>query len=178
MVDEELHDTIHRAKQGDQEAFAALITRYKGHVYRYAFGMLGNRMDAEDAAQEAFIKAYYALAKLDNEYAFSSWIIRIVANVCKDRLGKRAKINELESMEEQDEAKVADMRAPDTLEQLTLAEGLSRLSAEHREILVLHEIQGYSYEEIAVIIEVPVGTVKSRLHAARMGLRRELRRED
>lgn len=177
-MDEELHHTINCAKQGDQEAFAALITRYKGHVFRYALGMLGNRMDAEDAAQEAFIKAYYALAKLDNEYAFSSWIVRIVANVCKDRLKKRAKLAELESMEEQDEAKVADLRAPDGVEQLTLEDGLNHLSTEHREILVLHEIQGYSYEEIAAIIEVPIGTVKSRLYAARMSLRRELRRED
>ncbi|WP_227872334.1 RNA polymerase sigma factor [Paenibacillus albus] len=178
MADEELRETIHLARQGDQDAFAALITRYKGHVYRYAYGMLGDRMDAEDAAQEAFIKAYYALAKLDNEYAFTSWMNRIIANICKDRLKKRAIKNEHESAEEPNEETTADLHAPDAAKQLSLEEGLSRLSAEHREILVLHEIQGYSYEEIAARIEVPVGTVKSRLFAARMNLRNELRRED
>ncbi|SEP15357.1 RNA polymerase sigma factor [Paenibacillus sp. OV219] len=177
MVDEELKHIIHRAKRGDREAFADLVQRFKGHVYRYAVGMLGDRMDAEDVSQETFIKAYYSLSSLDSEYAFSSWIIRVAANLCKDRLKKRAKAPEHDITEEQNEW-IADQRAANPLEKLSIEEGLSRLSVGHREVLLLHEIQGYNYEEIAEMIDVPLGTVKSRLFAARINLRKELRRED
>ncbi|WP_025688617.1 RNA polymerase sigma factor [Paenibacillus zanthoxyli] len=175
MVDEELNHIIHRARRGDKEAFAQLVNRYKGHVYRYAAGMLGDRMDAEDVSQEAFIKVYYSLSGLDNEYAFSSWIIRIVSNLCKDRLKKRAKEQRLR--DEPDEA-IADRHLPDPLEKLSIEEAMARLTVDHREILLLHEVQGYRYEEIADILEVPLGTVKSRLFAARMALRKELGKED
>ncbi|WP_219837014.1 RNA polymerase sigma factor [Paenibacillus sp. R14(2021)] len=177
MVDEELKHIIHRAKRGDREAFTDLVQRYKGHVYRYAVGMLGDRMDAEDVSQEAFIKAYYSLSSLDNEFAFSSWIIRIAANLCKDRLKKHAKSAEQEINGEQNEW-IADLHAANPLEKLSIEEGLSRLSAGHREVLLLHEVQGYNYEEIAEMIDVPLGTVKSRLFAARINLRKQLRRED
>ncbi|SEP17777.1 RNA polymerase sigma factor [Paenibacillus sp. OV219] len=177
VVDEELKHIIHRAKRGDREAFANLVQRFKGHVYRYAVGMLGDRMDAEDVSQETFIKAYYSVSSLDNEYAFSSWIIRIAANLCKDRLKKRTNTPEQEMNEEQNK-RIADQHATDPLEKLSIEEGLSRLSVGHREVLLLHEIQGYNYEEIAEMIDVPLGTVKSRLFAARINLRKELRRED
>lgn len=177
MVDEELKHIIHRAKRGDREAFADLVQRFKGHVYRYAVGMIGDRMDAEDVSQETFIKAYYSLSSLDNEYAFSSWIIRIAANLCKDRLKKRTNTPGQEINEEENK-QIADQHATDPLERLSIEEGLSRLSVGHREVLLLHEIHGYNYEEIAEMIDVPLGTVKSRLFAARINLRKELRRED
>ncbi|MGO4106585.1 RNA polymerase sigma factor [Paenibacillus sp. YAF4_2] len=177
VVSEELNHIILQAKSGDQEAYATLVKRYKGHVYRYALGMLGNRMDAEDVSQEAFIKAFYSLTSLEVAYAFSSWILRITSNLCKDRLKKRAKVLEEELKEGQNEA-IANHHLPDTLEKVTLADGLSRISADHRGVLLLHEVQGYTYEEIAALLEVPLGTVKSRLFAARINLRNELRRED
>ncbi|WP_328803961.1 RNA polymerase sigma factor [Paenibacillus glycinis] len=177
MVDEELKHVIHRAKRGDREAFADLVRRFKGHVYRYAAGMLGDRMDAEDVSQEVFIKAYYSLPSLDNEFAFSSWIIRIAANLCKDRLKKRTHAPE-HGMNDEQKERIADEHAADPLEKVSIEEGLSRLSVGHREVLLLHEIQGYNYEEIAKMTDVPLGTVKSRLFAARMNLRKELRRED
>jgi RNA polymerase sigma factor (sigma-70 family) len=177
VVDEELKHIIHRAKRGDREAFADLVRRFKGHVYRYAVGMLGDRMDAEDVSQETFIKAYSSLSSLDNEYAFSSWIIRIAVNLCKDRLKKRTNTLEQELHAEKSE-RIADQSVSDPLEKLSIEEGLSRLSVGHREVLILHEIQGYNYEEIAEMIDVPLGTVKSRLFAARINLRKELRRED
>ncbi|GMK43951.1 ECF RNA polymerase sigma factor SigW [Paenibacillus glycanilyticus] len=177
VASEELKSIILQAKSGDQEAYATLVKRYKGHVYRHALGMLGDRMDAEDAAQEAFIKAFYSLSSLDSAYAFSSWILRITSNLCKDRLKKRAKALEQELKEGHNED-IADPHMPDALEKVSLADGLGRISADHREVLLLHEVQGYSYEEIAAILEVPIGTVKSRLFAARINLRNELRRED
>ncbi|BBH20380.1 ECF RNA polymerase sigma factor SigW [Paenibacillus baekrokdamisoli] len=175
MVDEELNHIIHRAKRGDREAFADLVKRYKGHVYRYAVGMLSDRMDAEDVSQEAFIKAYYSLSSLDNEYAFSSWMIRIVSNLCKDRLKKRTKE---QGLNDEPSEMIADQNLSDPLEKLSIEEGMSRLTIDHRGVLLLHEVQGYRYEEIAEMIEVPLGTVKSRLFAARIALRKELRKED
>ncbi|MBW7452731.1 sigma-70 family RNA polymerase sigma factor [Paenibacillus sepulcri] len=174
-MDEELYQIIHRAKRGDREAFADLVKRYKGHVYRFAVGMLRDRMDAEDVSQETFVKAFYSLSSLDNEYAFSSWIIRIVSNLCKDRLKKRG--NEQRFRDEPDES-VIDRRSTDPSETWSLEDALSRLSVDHREVLLLHDVQGYRYEEIADMVEVPLGTVKSRLFAARMALRKELGKVD
>jgi RNA polymerase sigma factor (sigma-70 family) len=136
--------------------------------------MLSDRMDAEDVSQEAFVKAFYSLASLENEYAFSSWMMQIVANLCKDRLKKRSK--ELGYRDETNET-IADQSLSDPLEKLSIEEGMSRLSIAHREVLLLHDVQGYRYEEIAEMVEVPIGTVKSRLFAARMALRKELRSE-
>ncbi|OKP66020.1 RNA polymerase subunit sigma-24 [Paenibacillus helianthi] len=175
MVDAELYHIIHGAKDGNQEAFAELVRRYKGHVYRYAVGMLNSRMDAEDVSQEAFVKAFYSLSGLDNEYAFSSWMMTIVSNLCKDRLKKRNK--EQDFRDEPDEC-IADSSVSDPLAKLSVEESLARLSVDHREVILLHDVQGYQYEEIAKLLNVPIGTVKSRLFTARMSLRKELAKED
>ena len=175
MVDEELYHIIHEAKDGSQKAFAELLNRYKGPVYRFAYGMLSNRMDAEDVSQEAFVKAYYSLSSLENEYAFSSWMIRIVSNLCKDRLKKRAKE---QGIREEPNEHIVDPGLPDPLQKVSMEESLSRLSMDHREVILLHDVQGYRYEEIADMADIPIGTVKSRLFAARMALRKDLAKED
>ncbi|WJH32791.1 sigma-70 family RNA polymerase sigma factor [Paenibacillus sp. CC-CFT747] len=171
-MDEELHRLIGEARRGGKDAFARLVTLYKDRVYRHAYGMLGDRMEAEDMAQEAFLKAYYALPGLESEYAFSSWLMRIVTNLCKDRLLKRDKLRRVEGgpYEEAASEGKRDQETP-----LYIREALGRLSVEHREVILLHDLQGYRYEEIAVLLEIPVGTVKSRLHAARVSLRKEMR---
>lgn len=175
MVNDELYQIIHKAKGGNQEAFTELVQRYKGQVYRFAVGMLSNRMDAEDVAQEAFVKAFYSLSRLENEYAFSSWMITIVSNLCKDRLKKRAKE---QGISDEPDERIADSGWSDPIEKLSVEESLGRLSVDHREIILLHDVQGYHYEEIAGMMQVPVGTVKSRLFSARMALRKELAKED
>ncbi|MCY9669858.1 RNA polymerase sigma factor [Paenibacillus alginolyticus] len=172
-MDEELYRLIYQAKRGEKEAFTALIKRYKGHVYRYALGMLGDQMEAEDAAQEAFIKAYYSMNQLETEYAFSAWIIRIVSNLCKDKLKKRTKEQPLSTENEE-----LNVSYEPTHLRLTIEEAMKHLTPEHREVIILHDIHGYKYDEIAVIADVPVGTVKSRLHAARMALRIEMKKGD
>ncbi|WNQ13205.1 sigma-70 family RNA polymerase sigma factor [Paenibacillus aurantius] len=171
-MDEELHRLIGEARRGGKDAFARLVTLYKDRVYRHAYGMLGDRMEAEDMAQEAFLKAYYALPGLESEYAFSSWLMRIATNLCKDRLLKRDKLRRVEGGPYEEAASEGnrDQETP-----LYIREALGRLSVEHREVILLHDLQGYRYEEIAVLLEIPVGTVKSRLHAARVSLRKEMR---
>jgi RNA polymerase sigma-70 factor (ECF subfamily) len=174
-VDEELYRLIGEAKRGGKEAFAQLLTQYKDRVYRHAFGMLGERMEAEDITQEAFIKAYYSLARLESEYAFSSWMMQIVSNLCKDRLKKCEKERTLrsESIEEVTIQGVEDKNLG-----LGIQEAMTTLSPEHREVILLHDVQGYRYEEIAAIVGIPLGTVKSRLNMARLALRNEMKKGD
>jgi RNA polymerase sigma factor (sigma-70 family) len=174
-VEDELYQLIRDAKRGSKEAFAALIHRFKNLVYRQAYGMLGDRMEAEDASQEAFLKCYYALPRLENEFSFSSWLIRIVSNVCMDRLKKRQKERSV-SQEAVEEIEYPNARDP--ILKMSLEEGMRQLTPEHREILLLHEIQGYRYEEIATSLGIPLGTVKSRLNAARLALRIHLKKGD
>ncbi|MFC9709096.1 RNA polymerase sigma factor [Paenibacillus sp. NPDC056933] len=169
MVDEKLSRIIDRARRGDQEAFAELVIRYKGPVFRHTFGMLGDRGEAEDAAQEIFMKAYFALSKLDDVHAFSSWLMRIASNLCKDKLKQRTKtIETYETLKET----IPDDSASDPNLKLSMEEALARLSVDHREILLLHDVQGFRYEEIAELTGIPMGTVKSRLFSARMSLRK------
>ncbi|WP_274651353.1 RNA polymerase sigma factor [Paenibacillus humicola] len=171
MVDEELRGIIELARRGDQDAFAKLVTRFKGHVYRYAAGMLGDRMDAEDAAQEAFTKAYFAMGKLDDAHAFFGWLMQIVTNHCKDKLRQRMKRFETGDMPDET---VPDTSAADPAVKMSIEEALGRLSIEHRETVLLHDVQGFRYDEIAKLTGIPIGTVKSRLFTARMSLRKLL----
>ncbi|AIQ64171.1 RNA polymerase sigma24 factor [Paenibacillus stellifer] len=178
-MDEELNRLIRRARSGDQVAFSELVTRYKGRVYRYAAGMLGDRSDAEDVTQEAFVKAYFSLDALDHDYAFTSWLFRIVSNLCKDYLRKRGKTRNAEAPPP-DET-IPDPSRSDPIGNLSLKisldEALRHLSVDHREVLLLYDVQGFRYDEIAELVHVPLGTVKSRLFAARMALRNELKEE-
>ncbi|MFE4570922.1 RNA polymerase sigma factor [Paenibacillus chitinolyticus] len=169
MVDEELSKIIERARRGNEEAFSELVTRFKGHVFRHAYGLLGDRGEAEDAAQEIFIKVYFALGKLDDVHAFYSWLMRIVSNLCKDKLKQRARSVEIGEMSNET---VPDFSARDPNLKVSLQEALSHLSVDHREILLLHDVQGFRYEEIAEQTGIPIGTVKSRLFSARMALRK------
>lgn len=173
-VNDELFGLIRQAKQGDKEAFSKIVNQYSGHVYRQAFAMLGERMEAEDVSQEAFLKAFYAIPKLESEYAFVSWMTQIVFRLCHDRLQKRKKHAEL--LVDQNDAYASDLGEQIQRQQmqLNLQEAMALLSPEHREVIVLKDIQGFAYDEIANLLQIAVGTVKSRIHAARLKLKREL----
>lgn len=173
-MDQELYRLIGKAKSGDNDAFTLLVKRYKDIVFRYASGMLSDRMEAEDVSQEAFIKAFYSLSKLDNSYAFSSWLTRIVSNLCYDRIQKRKKENAV-SGEMIETISHSDLVQTDL--QITIEEALNKLSPEHREVIILRDVEGYSYDEITGMLDIPLGTVKSRISAARLLLRKEMKRE-
>lgn len=179
-MDQDLYDLITKAKQGDQDAFASLVERYKRYVYYQALSMVNNQVEAEDVLQEVFIKAYLSIKNLESAFAFTSWLSRIVYHVCFDYLKKRAKektivsswlennINQLSSGTSFVEQKHL---------QIDLYQAMQTLSPEHRAVLLLREIQGFSYQEIARILDIPEGTVKSRIHSARLSLRNELKKE-
>lgn len=178
-MDQELYDLITRAKHGDKKAFESLVKRYKRNVYYQAYGMLNDVMEAEDVLQEAFIKAYFSLKDLDSIYAFTSWLSRIVYHLCYDRLQRREKektivIDWLDIRNNQADESANPIEQKQL--QIDLHQAMQSLSPEHRAVLLLREIQGLSYKEIAEIMRVPEGTIKSRIHTARLALRSVLKK--
>ena len=176
---------VQQAKAGDRNAFAALVSAYEGKIYNLALRYLGNREDAMDASQEVFLRVFRFLPGFQEESGFSTWIYRIGVNVCKDMLVKRNKRNELslELPDDEDDyrtVEVSDERYdPQAIvEQSDLRESLASAIAElpqqQREMIVLRDIQGLSYEEIGQVLCLESGTVKSRLSRARENLRKKL----
>lgn len=170
-MDEELFQFIYKAKRGDQHAFAELVNRYKGTVFRHAFAMVNDRMEAEDIAQEAFTKAFYSLPRLGNEYAFTSWMTRIVSNLCYDHMKK---VKNKKTVDVEDYPLEAKKSIDQSDLKLTIEEALQKLTYEHRASIILRDLQGFSYDEIAQILKIPIGTVKSRINIARKQLKKEL----
>lgn len=179
-------ELVTRSQQGDLDAFEDLVARYERKVYTIAYRFMGNHEDASDLAQEAFLKAYQSINKFRGDSSFATWISRIVVNVCKDELRKNKRNLQI-SLDEQVwleegtvEKQVKDTRpTPEQIyEQNELKDYLqsliSGLTPEYRMVIVLRDIQGYSYEEIAQILDCSLGTVKSRLNRARKLLREKI----
>jgi len=157
------------AQAGDLQAFEALVRRHQDSAYRVALRMLGSKADAEDTAQEALVQAWRRLSTFRGESAFSTWLYRIVTNRC---LNVRAARRPMEALP--DVLMNRDGDPPEALERSerlhALAHGLLELSAEQRAALVLRELEGLSYEEIAQVLGVSVPAVKGRIHRARLAL--------
>ncbi|MBN6185484.1 sigma-70 family RNA polymerase sigma factor [Aneurinibacillus sp. BA2021] len=177
-MEQELTTLIQKARQGDKDAFIQLVTRYKGVVFRQAYAMLNDHMEAEDVSQEAFLKVYASLRTLETDYAFASWLTRIVSRLCYDRLQKKKRNHVVFTDEWEEHLPSSNEVMERTQMQLSIEEALQKLSAEHRTVIVLRDVQGFSYDEIADVLQVPVGTIKSRIHTARLALRNELRKEE
>jgi RNA polymerase sigma-70 factor (ECF subfamily) len=181
--DEEL---VAMSKAGDIKAFEELVCRYERKTYTIAYRMMGNYEDANDLAQEAFLRAFQSINTFRGESSFSTWLCRIVTNVCRDELRKRYRIS-IESLDK--EVSFGDWEikkqipasdpGPDEIYeqrelQLELQELIATLAPEFRLTLVLREIQGLTYEEIAEQLECSLGTVKSRISRARNYLKEKL----
>ena len=172
---------VQRARQGSEEAFAALVERNQGRIYSLALRMTGNPDDAAELCQEAFLNAWF-----QGESAFSTWLYRLASNVCIDflrREKRRAALSMTVSLDDEAAARQAEL--PDErysphrqLEQIersqAIRDGLDALSPEHRQVLVLRELEGLSYGEIARTLGLEEGTVKSRIARARLALRNYL----
>lgn len=178
-------ELVQQAKAGDRAAFAGLVSAYEGKIYNLALRYLGSREDAMDASQEVFLRVFRFLPGFQEESGFSTWIYRIGVNVCKDMLHRRLKRAEepLEVPDEEDEGRPVDV--PDLrydperiMEGAELRQALSdailALPEQQREIIILRDIRGLSYEEIALALALEAGTVKSRLFRARENLRKKL----
>lgn len=174
---------IQQVLNGDTEAFSQLVAAYEKPVYNQCLRMCGNPEDARDLSQEAFVKAWRGLRFYKSEAAFSTWLYRLTNNVCIDFLRKQ-KRRPVESITTDDEQQ-SELELPDTAplpeEQLlhkeqkqTVARAMECLEGEFLQVLILRVIQDLSYEEIAEIMDIRVGTVKSRLARARNKLRKIL----
>lgn len=180
-ADEQL---VSLSKDGNLAAFNRLVERYQGLVYNLCLRLLGSPESAEDAAQETFLAAYRAMSRFA-EGNFRSWLLRIAANESKDELRRKSRRGQSESLDaarDDDSApiEVADPApgAPILAERLELAgelqKALLRIPFDQRQAVVLSDLYGFHYEEIARLVGANVGTVKSRIHRGRERLRHEI----
>jgi RNA polymerase sigma-70 factor (ECF subfamily) len=164
---------IERAVAGDERAFAELVTRYQTAVYNLAYRMLGDAGEAEDAAQEVFLRIYRRLATYDADHRFSTWVLSIASHYCIDLLRrKRPWLVPLENISNWMRAR---SRGPEAAalaqeQQDTVRSLLSRLPEHYRLVLLLRYWHDLGYEEIAEVVDLPVSTIKARLHRARNAL--------
>jgi len=162
---------------GDNKAFGKLVERYQKKVYGLAFGILRSREDAWDVAQEAFVKAYKNLGSYEGTAAFYTWLYRITYNLSLDTLRSKAR-RVTEELDDETREAADDSPRPEnpgeTVARRELAEvvttAMAKLTEKHRAIIVLREIEGLSYEEMAEVLQISKGTVMSRLFHARRNL--------
>ncbi|MBM3852969.1 MAG: sigma-70 family RNA polymerase sigma factor [Verrucomicrobia bacterium] len=181
---------VDRFKGGDQTAFDEMVARYWDRIYSMVHQLLRNQQDAEEVTQDAFIRAHRGLANFRGESAFSTWLYQIATNLARNRYWywwrrKRDQSVSIDAPVGYDndltlaDVLPAEVESPDdiTVNQEfvhRIARGMEKLSAKHREILVLRNVKNQSYEEIAAILGISVGTVKSRIARARESLRSKL----
>lgn len=176
-------ELIHLARAGDRDAFSVLMERYEKRVYHQALRLLNHPEDAADVTQEVFFKAWRGLPRFQGDSAFSTWLYKLTDNAAIDLLRREKKHRADASLDEEGLTLPPDP-APTPQQALEAGElraavlrGLSKLSGEHRRALVLRELNGLSYEQIGQVLELPAGTVKSRMARARLALAKILRED-
>ncbi len=181
MTREQEASVVRKVLDGDVNAFETLVLEYEKNVYNIALRMTGNSEDASDMTQEAFIKAYNSLQSFRGDSKFSVWLYRIVSNVCLDFLRSKNRRPTVSLSVEDDDGEDTQLDVADeshSPEQLldrkltreSVRRGLDSLPPDYRQILLLREMQGLSYDEIAQTLDLEVGTVKSRIFRARKRL--------
>lgn len=172
--------------QEERDRYEEIVRRYARHVYNIAYRMAGNEADARDLSQEAFLRVYRALRRVEPDAALESWLYRIVSNLYIDLLRRRprARVESLDAPIDTPRGEItrelpdvaADPEVVFEREHIDAAiqQALGTLSPDLRAVVVLSDIEGFAYEEIATMLRVPLGTVKSRLHRARQVLQQRL----
>jgi len=176
------------AKEGDLQAFEEIFQIYHRRIYNAVYGMLGDPDDAQDVTQDVFMRLHDALPTLRADEAFSTYLYRIALNLCRDRARrkKRVRFQSIDTPRTDEEGSSEPMDFPDLgrlpEEQITndelqrrVREAVGTLSADHKSVIVMHHFQGMEVNDIAQILNVPTGTVKSRLARGRDQLHRKLR---
>ncbi|MBF6568394.1 MAG: sigma-70 family RNA polymerase sigma factor [Candidatus Binataceae bacterium] len=171
-------ELLQRARQGDQEAFGALVERYQRRVVGVAQAVVHNQDDAIELAQETFVRAYENLAKFESRSSFSTWLYRIAANLAIDFRRREGRHLVLRGEDAENEFQRLPSPRGDSFQETARGElnrringALGELTPEHRAVILLREVEGLSYDEISDVLDVPRGTVMSRLHYARGRLR-------
>jgi RNA polymerase sigma-70 factor (ECF subfamily) len=172
---------IEEALAGDSAAFGQLVTRYQDRLYNTLVHVVGSRDAAYDVVQDAFVQAYVKLDKFQRASAFYTWLYRIGLNMAISRRRREKPAVSVEHAREVlgqevvDRGELPGARIEQEERACQVQAGLARISDEHRAILILREVDACSYEQIAEILDLPIGTIRSRLHRARLQLRDQLK---
>lgn len=177
---------IKQVIKGDQDAFGEIVEIYKNSIYQLCFRMLGNRHEAEDMAQEAFIRAYVNIKSFNQDLKFSTWLFRIATNLCIDRMRKKKPDHYLDAEVAGTDGLTMYSQIPSNtplpeseIESLELHETVQneilKLPDKYRTAIVLKYMEELSLNEISEILDLPLGTVKTRIHRGREALRQQLR---
>jgi len=179
-------EVIENCKAGDESAFAEIVLTYQKKVFNIAYRMLGNREEAKELSQEVFLSVLESIKGLREEIKFEPWLTQITLNHCRNRWKylKRRHYFKTDSLSDPIETEDGEMERPvcdpsdnpETLFEKKMVQqfvqrGLLKLKEDQREMIVLRDLQGFSYEEIGRLLSLPEGTIKSRLHRARMDLK-------
>jgi RNA polymerase sigma-70 factor, ECF subfamily len=188
--DDEDRVLVDKSRRGDREAFDELVAKYYKRIYNLAYRFVGEPEEANDLAQEIFLATYQNLSKFRGDSKFSTWLFQIASNRGKNRfkyLKRRGFFSNRGRTEEGDESDSAPREIPDLSSnpetmlagkqiQRIVQNAIDELEPDHKEIVLLRDIEGLSYEEIARILDLPEGTTKSRLHRARMVVKEKLKK--
>ena len=173
------------ARKGDQRAFAEIVELYKDKLYHLGYRMTGNRQEAEDVVQETFLRVFNNLDRYDENQKFSTWIYRIATNLCIDRLRKRKNVYSLDAESGDHEGLdgysmlPSDDRTPESELMLSetqrvIHEAMETLPPKYKSVMVLRYMQDLSLQEISDVLDMPVTTVKTRVHRGREFMRKKL----
>jgi RNA polymerase sigma-70 factor (ECF subfamily) len=195
ILESEILEIVKRVTRGDTEAFGDLVGEYESFVYNTICQTIGNKNEAYDVSQEVFIKAFKAIKQFKGESKFSTWLYRITLNAAKDylRFNKKTRNNVSLTDYTEDDENSGDLntsKPPEPIEesdssrpeeaferkekQRVIREAIQNLTEDHRNVVVLRDMEGYSYEDIAQMLDIEVGTVKSRLNRARNSIKEYL----
>lgn len=185
-MEEIVKKRIKQVLKGDQNAFGEIVELYKDKVFQLCFRMVGNSHEAEDLAQEAFVRAYTHINSFNQNLKFSTWLYRIATNLCIDRLRKKkpdffldAEIPGNEGLTMYSQIPSKNVLPEDQVVSLEIQQQIqdeiSKLPEKYRSVIVLKYIEELSLNEISTILELPLGTVKTRIHRGREALRHQLR---
>jgi len=165
---------LKRAQSGDLEAIEKLLSKYEKYVFNTALGFFKDSFDASDAAQDAMIKIYRKLNSFRFESSFKSWVFRLTVNTCKDALRKRRDILTIDDniFDNQESADVSPEKAViDKAQREEIVGAIEKLDEDHKNVIILRDINDFTYDQIAKILDITVGTVKSRIFRARNKLK-------
>lgn len=192
--DEQVSEWVKKSVKGDPEAFGELVKKYENFIYNTVYYVIGNKDDAFDVSQEVFIKSFRALKNFRGDSKFSTWLYRIAVNASKDYIRDRAKYSTISLSDWTDydggDESAVSMKPPEIIEEDVeskpeeaferlekreiVREAIAGLSEDHKNVIVLRDIEGYSYEDISEMLNIELGTVKSRLSRARNAIKEYL----
>ncbi|MDL0419694.1 RNA polymerase sigma factor SigW [Caldibacillus thermoamylovorans] len=185
-MDEFVKSRIKQVRKGDQNAFGEIVELYKDKVFQLCFRMLGNSHEAEDISQEAFMRAYINIERYNIDRKFSTWLYRIATNLCIDRIRKKkpdyyldAEVAGTEGLTLYSQIPASQLAPDEEVSKIELQEIIQneilKLPEKYRAVIVLKYIEELPLLEISKILDLPIGTVKTRIHRGREALRKQLR---